>query len=86
MSGGTWQSQTQAELIELLIQRGAKLEHVDRGVASALHGAVRARSPAAVRQLLSAGARVDVCDLTRAAQLRCIFRFSPPVREELPEQ
>jgi uncharacterized protein len=60
MSGGTWQPQTQAELIELLIQRGAKLEHVDRGVASALHRAVRARSPAAVRQLLSAGARVDV--------------------------
>ena len=59
-SGGTWHPQKQAELIELLVQHGAKLQQVDRGGASALHRAVRARSPAAVRQLLKAGARVDV--------------------------
>ena len=50
MSGGTWDPQKQAELIALLVQHGAKLQHVDRGGASALHRAVRARSPAAVRQ------------------------------------
>lgn len=59
MSGGTWQPKTQADLIQLLVQHGAKLLHVDRGGASALHRAVRARSPAAVGQLLMAGARVD---------------------------
>lgn len=59
MLGGTWQPQTQADLIELLVQRGARHQHVDRGGASPLHRAVRARSPAAVRQLLIAGARVD---------------------------
>ena len=58
-SGGTWDPQKQAEFIDLLIERGAKVQHVDRGGASALHRAVRARSPAAVRQLLRAGARVD---------------------------
>ncbi len=60
MSGGTWHPETQADLIELLVQHGVNLQHVDRGGASALHRAVRARSPAAVRQLLKAGARVDV--------------------------
>ncbi|MCM3869525.1 MAG: ankyrin repeat domain-containing protein [Pyrinomonadaceae bacterium] len=59
MSGGTWDPQKQAEIIVLLVQHGAKLQQVDRGGASALHRAVRARSPAAVRQLLKAGARVD---------------------------
>jgi ankyrin repeat protein len=59
MAGGIWDPQKQAELIGLLIQHGAKLQQVDRGGASALHRAVRARSPAAVRALLKAGARVD---------------------------
>lgn len=59
MLGGTWDPQKQADLIELLVQHGAKLQQVDRGGVSALHRAVRARSPAAVRQLLRAGARVD---------------------------
>jgi len=59
MSGGTWDPQKQADIIVLLVQHGAKLQQVDRGGASALHRAVRARSPAAVRQLLRAGARVD---------------------------
>jgi ankyrin repeat protein len=60
MSGGTWDPRKQADIIVLLVQHGAKLQHVDRGGASALHRAVRARSPAAVRQLLKAGARVDL--------------------------
>src|SRR5262247_1953340 len=59
-SGGTWDPAKQEELIELLVQHGSNLEKVDRGGASALHRAVRARSPAAVRQLLKAGARVDI--------------------------
>jgi ankyrin repeat protein len=59
-SGGTWDPAKQRELIEILVRHGASLEQVDRGGASALHRAVRARSPAAVRQLLKAGARVDV--------------------------
>jgi ankyrin repeat protein len=59
-SGGTWDPAKQGELIELLVQQGAKLDQVDKGGASALHRAVRARSPAAVRQLLKAGARVDI--------------------------
>ncbi|HKQ75296.1 MAG TPA: ankyrin repeat domain-containing protein [Blastocatellia bacterium] len=59
-SGGIWDPAKQGELIELLVQHGAKLEQIDRGGASALHRAVRARSPAAVLQLLKAGARVDV--------------------------
>ncbi len=59
-SGGTWNPAKQGQLIELLVQYGAKLDQVDRGGASALHRAVRARSPEAVRHLLKAGARVDV--------------------------
>jgi ankyrin repeat protein len=59
-SGGTWDPAKQGEIIDLLVQYGAKLEHVDRGGASALHRAVRARSPVAVRQLLKAGARVNI--------------------------
>jgi len=59
-SGGTWDPAKQGELIELLVKHGAKLEQADRGGASALHRAVRARSPAAVRELLKAGARVDI--------------------------
>ena len=58
-SGGVWNPEGQSELILLLVQHGAKIDHADRGGASALHRAVRARSPAAVRQLLNAGARVD---------------------------
>jgi ankyrin repeat protein len=59
MLGGTWDPQKQADLIVLLVQHGARLQQSDRGGASALHRAVRARSPAAVRQLLREGARVD---------------------------
>lgn len=59
-SGMSWDPAKQGELINLLIQHGAKLEQADRGGASALHRAVRARSPVAVLQLLKAGARVDI--------------------------
>src|SRR5262249_9248377 len=59
-SSGTWDPAKQGELIKLLVQHGARLDQVDRGGASALHRAVRARSPAAVHQLLKAGARVDI--------------------------
>ena len=58
-SGGVWKPESQKDLIDLLIQHGARVEHVDRGGASALHRAVRARSPVAVGALLKAGARVD---------------------------
>src|SRR5215471_20657797 len=46
-SGGTWDPTKQGDLIDLLVRHGAKLEQVDRGGASALHRAVRARSPVA---------------------------------------
>ena len=49
----------QEALIRLLIQHSAELEHADRGGATPLHRAVRARSSAAVAQLLKAGAKTD---------------------------
>jgi ankyrin repeat protein len=57
--GGVWDPEEQARLIELLVQHGARIEYADRGGVTALHRAVRARSVAAVRQLLKADARVD---------------------------
>jgi ankyrin repeat protein len=57
--GGAWNPTAQASLIELLVGRGAEIDHGDRGGATALHRAVRARSVAAVRQLLALGARTD---------------------------
>jgi ankyrin repeat protein len=59
-SSMTWNPREQSDLIALLVHHGADLRHVDAGGASALHRAVRARSPAAVRALLRAGARVDL--------------------------
>ena len=58
-SGGTWNPTTQAALIEMLVAHGAEIDRGDRGGATPLHRAVRARSVAAVRQLLSLGARTD---------------------------
>lgn len=60
MSAGVWNPSSQAKIIELLRRHKADLEHADRGGVTALHRAVRARSPAAVKGLLKAGARVDV--------------------------
>ena len=60
MSAGVWNPSSQAKIIELLLQHQADLEQVDHGGVTALHRAVRARSPAAVQGLLKAGARVDV--------------------------
>src|SRR5262252_9936946 len=42
-SVGTWNPVKQAELIELLFKHGSRLDHADRGGATALHRAVRAR-------------------------------------------
>jgi ankyrin repeat protein len=58
-AGGEWSPSVQAEVLRLLLTRGAETELADRNGATALHRAVRARSPAAVRELLGAGARVD---------------------------
>jgi ankyrin repeat protein len=58
-SGGRWDPEAQAALIQLLVEQGADVAHADRGGATALHRAVRARSVAAVRQLLDLGARTD---------------------------
>jgi ankyrin repeat protein len=52
----TWDPPAQRRLIDLLISAGATVDHPDRGGVTPLHRAVRARSPAAVAALLSAGA------------------------------
>jgi len=52
-----WTPAVQAEVIAVLVQHGADVNHSDRGGATALHRAVRARSASAVRQLLKFGAR-----------------------------
>jgi len=57
-SGGVWHPRRQTEMISRLLEQGADIERADRGGATPLHRAVRARSPAAVRRLLEAGARV----------------------------
>jgi ankyrin repeat protein len=59
-AGGAWDPNAQTALIELLVENGAEVDRADRGGATALHRAVRARSVAAVRQLLASGARTDV--------------------------
>jgi ankyrin repeat protein len=58
-SGRTWNSATQAALIQLLAEHGADMDRGDRGGATPLHRAVRARSVAAVDQLLALGAGTD---------------------------
>jgi ankyrin repeat protein len=83
MLGGTWAPQMQADLIALLVQHGAKLQQVNHGGASALHRAVRARSPAAVRQLLRAGARVDA-QLKKGGSTPLRLAVQSTARAELP--
>ena len=55
-SSPTWDQAGQRRIIELLISAGAAVDPPDRGGVTPLHRAVRARSPAAVAALLSAGA------------------------------
>jgi ankyrin repeat protein len=52
----TWDPDGQRRIIELLVSAGAVVDQPDRGGVTPLHRAVRARSPAAVAALLSAGA------------------------------
>jgi ankyrin repeat protein len=55
-SSASWDPGVQRRIIELLVSRGAAVDRPDRGGVTALHRAVRARSPVAVAALLSAGA------------------------------
>ena len=52
----TWDPEAQRRIIGLLVSHGAEVDRPDRGGVTALHRAVRARGPAAVAALLSAGA------------------------------
>ena len=52
----TWDPGAQRRIIELLVSAAATVDQPDRGGVTPLHRAVRARSPAAVAALLSAGA------------------------------
>jgi ankyrin repeat protein len=61
----TWDPAAQRRIIELLVSHRATVDLPDRGGVTALHRAVRARSPEAVAALLSAGA--DPCAATRKA-------------------
>ena len=58
-SGGAWNPEAQSALIQMLVKHGAEVDRADRGGTTPLHRAVRARSVAAVRQLLELGARTD---------------------------
>jgi ankyrin repeat protein len=59
-SGKMWKpAGHQRKVIELLLDAGSRIEHVEKAGAAPLHRAVRARSPEAVRCLLERGARVD---------------------------
>jgi ankyrin repeat protein len=66
-SRDTWDSAAQAAVIDCLAAHGADVNHGDRGGATPLHRAVRARSAAAVRQLLALGARTDCRLRTRGS-------------------
>ncbi len=52
----TWDPPAQRRFIDLLVSSGGAVGQPDRGGVTPLHRAVRARSPAAVAALLSAGA------------------------------
>lgn len=57
-SGKRWNPSKQKRVINLLVDAGAKIEHVEKAGAAPLHRAIRARSPEAVRCLLERGAAV----------------------------
>ena len=68
-SSPTWDPAAQRRIIELLVFAGAEVDRPDRGGVTALHRAVRARSPDAgdyqleiVRMLLAAGATLADVD------------------------
>ncbi|MGH9142688.1 MAG: ankyrin repeat domain-containing protein [Vicinamibacterales bacterium] len=58
-AGKTWNPSDQKSVIELLLDAGSNIEHLDKAGAAPLHRAVRARSPQAVRSLLERGARLE---------------------------
>ncbi|HEY2510260.1 MAG TPA: ankyrin repeat domain-containing protein [Polyangiaceae bacterium] len=58
MAGVTWNPSTQRRVIELLLDRGSRVDQVEKAGGTPLHRAVRARSPEAVRCLLERGASV----------------------------
>jgi ankyrin repeat protein len=60
MSGRAWNGSQQRKVIELLVDAGARIDHVEKAGAAPIHRAVRARSPEAVRCLLERGASVHV--------------------------
>ncbi len=66
-SGGKWDPDAQASLIRMLVERGTDVNAADRGGATALHRAVRARSVAAVRELMALGARTDAALKSRGS-------------------
>lgn len=66
-SRNTWKPSIQAAVIDALVAHGADVNHADRGGATALHRAVRARSAAAVRRLLALGAKTDARLRTRGS-------------------
>lgn len=56
---GVWDPARQVRIIDLLVRAGTPVSLPDRGGATPLHRAIRARSAAAVRCLLSHGADVN---------------------------
>ena len=80
----TWDPATQRRIIELLVSAGAAVDQTDRGGVTPLHRAVRARSPAAVAALLSAGAN-PARRPGRKARPRCTSRSHRPARAAPPE-
>jgi ankyrin repeat protein len=58
MAGKSWNPPQQRRVIEHLVDRGSRIDAIEKSGASPLHRAVRARSPEAVRCLLERGASV----------------------------
>lgn len=57
-AGRAWDGAEQRKVIALLVDAGARIDHVEKAGATPLHRAVRARSPEAVQCLLELGASV----------------------------
>ena len=80
-SSQTWDPASQRQIIELLIACEAAVDRPDRGGVTALHRAVRARSPAAVAALLTAGAAM--ADVDRGGVAAADRIHSQALREAL---